>query len=144
MEERIVKFILKHRVLTLATADGQVPYCFSLFYVFDGVGGNFYFMSSMETRHIKDIMNHPHVAGTITAENNNVARLQGIQFTGRCIKLPPEQLEEGRKIYLSQFPYARVIEQQLWKIELDFIKMTDNTLGFGKKILWSRESHIMS
>ncbi len=27
----------------------------------------------------------------------------------------------------------------LWRIVLDEVKMTDNTLGFGKKLSWKRD-----
>jgi uncharacterized protein YhbP (UPF0306 family) len=31
------------------------------------------------------------------------------------------------------------VSAPLWEIVLDEVKMTDNALGFGKKIAWQRE-----
>ncbi|MBJ4294868.1 hypothetical protein JGE43_18630, partial [Salmonella enterica subsp. enterica serovar Typhimurium] len=39
-----------------------------------------------------------------------------------------------------RFPVARVLPAPVWEIRLDEIKFTDNTLGFGKKLHWLRDS----
>ena len=41
--------------------------------------------------------------------------------------------------YIKAFPYAAVADLSLWRIEADMMKLTDNTLGFGKKLIWHRE-----
>jgi uncharacterized protein YhbP (UPF0306 family) len=68
----------------------------------------------------------------------SLARLQGIQFTGRFFKPDEEILHEAKKIYLRKIPAATFMPSSLWGIEVDFIKMTDNALGFGRKLTWSR------
>jgi uncharacterized protein YhbP (UPF0306 family) len=40
--------------------------------------------------------------------------------------------------YIKEFPYAAVADLELWRLEADFMKLTDNTLGFGKKLIWQR------
>ena len=35
---------------------------------------------------------------------------------------------------------ARMLSAPVWEIRLDEIKFTDNTLGFGKKMIWLRDS----
>ena len=49
-----------------------------------------------------------------------------------------EELSRAKKIYLRRFPYAALAEVHLWVIRLDYIKLTDNRLGFGKKIIWEK------
>ncbi len=39
-----------------------------------------------------------------------------------------------------RFPVARMLSAPVWEIRLDEIKFTDNTLGFGKKMIWLRNS----
>nr|MDM9317472.1 hypothetical protein [Escherichia coli] len=39
-----------------------------------------------------------------------------------------------------RFPVARMLSAPVWEIRLDEIKFTDNTLGFGKKMIWLRDS----
>ncbi|MDD5509104.1 MAG: hypothetical protein PHD25_12400, partial [Bacteroidales bacterium] len=45
---------------------------------------------------------------------------------------------ESRVAYLKRFPYAIATKLDLWVLELEYVKMTDNRLGFGKKIEWRR------
>jgi uncharacterized protein YhbP (UPF0306 family) len=33
---------------------------------------------------------------------------------------------------------AVAMKAPVWRLKLNYIKMTDNTLGFGKKLLWDR------
>ena len=85
MEERIINFIEKYRLLTLATAANGIPYCCNVFYVFDAEAGNFYFMSSKDTKHISEALAQPHVAGTIVSENISIAKIQGMShFERKC------------------------------------------------------------
>jgi uncharacterized protein len=139
MEERIVKFIEKHRILSLAVSDENGPYCCTLFYAFDAGRSNFYFMSSEETKHILLAKANAAVAGTLVSADVSIARLQGIQFTGRFFKPAEGLLYEAKKIYLHKIPAAAFMSSSFWAIEVDFLKMTDNTLGFGKKLIWERE-----
>jgi len=142
MEERIIKFISGHRLMTLATTDGVQPYCCNLFYVFDTASCNLIFMSSSDTRHVKEAFWQPNLAGTIVSDEVSIARLQGIQFTGKFFKPTGELLLNAKKIYFKKFPLAHFLDSSICCIEINFIKMTDNTLGFGKKILWSRATEL--
>ena len=45
--------------------------------------------------------------------------------------------ETARRAYLKRFPYAALAELTLWAIRPDYMKLTDNTLGFGKKLIWN-------
>jgi uncharacterized protein YhbP (UPF0306 family) len=138
VSERIISFILKNHVMTLATSEGKAPYCCSIFYAFDPGKCCFYFMSSAESKHIQQAILQPLVAGTIVPGDTTIAKIQGIQFTGTCCQPDDKEMEEAKKIYLKKFPLARLFDSSIWEVEIDYIKMTDNTLGFGKKILWNR------
>lgn len=45
-----------------------------------------------------------------------------------------------RAQYNRRFPVARVLSAPMWEIRLTELKFTDNTLGFGKKLHWMRDS----
>ena len=47
-----------------------------------------------------------------------------------------------KKNYFKAFPYALAMNPKLWQIRVDFFKLTDNTLGFGKKIIWQESLQI--
>lgn len=135
MDEKIRKFISKHHLLSLATF-GESLWCCSAFYAFDKETAVFVIASDEQTVHMQNIKMNIRVAGTIAQETKVVGKIQGIQFSGTIDAVEDEQ---QRALYLKRFPYAVAMNPTLWKIELDVIKMTDNTLGFGKKVIWNRE-----
>jgi uncharacterized protein YhbP (UPF0306 family) len=46
--------------------------------------------------------------------------------------------DEATKFYHKKNPAGLAVRGDIWIVKIDNIKMTDNTLGFGKKITWSR------
>ncbi|MFI3280685.1 MAG: pyridoxamine 5'-phosphate oxidase family protein [Rikenellaceae bacterium] len=133
MDERVIKFIKKHHVLTLATAKDNAPYCANAFYAYDAKRNRFIFTSDTATRHGSEMTNNPQVAASIVWETKIVGKIQGLQLTGGVV----EADQEDRGYYIKRFPYTALAELTLWAIEPQEIKYTDNTLGFGKKLIWS-------
>ena len=138
MDENLTKitaFIQEHHVLTLATAvENEVSAC-SLFYAFDVKSNAFVVASAEDTFHIQQIMQNPKVAGNILLETQEVGKIQGLQFRG---VFKPLQNLKLKALYFKNFPYATVMMPKLWQIEVDYFKLTDNRLGFGKKLIWQR------
>ena len=135
VDQRIEKFISKHHVLTLATStkEGE-PYCCNCFFVFDAETAAFIFTSGEATHHAQMMMQNDRVAASVVLETRTVGKVQGLQITGRI-----KRAIEGDKMrYIKEFPYAAVADLELWRLEADFMKLTDNTLGFGKKLIWQR------
>lgn len=133
MESKIPAFIAKHHLLSLATS-GERLWCCSMFYAYDPDTVSFIVASDEATEHMRNVASNPHVAGTVALETKTVGKIQGIQFAG-VMQSCPEPL---KYLYFEAFPYARLMNPTLWRIRIDEIKMTDNTLGFGKKISWIR------
>ena len=146
-EQRIIDFIGEHHILTLATVRDNVPYCATCYYAWLKEQNQFIFTSDHETRHIRDVLDGKNfrVAGTIALETKIVGKIRGIQFTGSITDLGGPEIEEkvketARSRYLQRFPIARLMPNlHLWSLGPDFIKMTDNRLGFGKKLIWEAE-----
>jgi uncharacterized protein YhbP (UPF0306 family) len=138
MEKKIVNYISESKVMTLATCINEVPYCANCFYVFDEENKILIFLSSDTTRHVTEALANKNVAGTIDKPVTTVAKIQGLQFTGEFIDPTEEQLEIFYKIYYQKFPFAKAKPSPVWGIKLNWLKMTDNTLGFGKKLKWKR------
>lgn len=136
IDKRIVNFIKKHHVLTIATANENVPWCASCFYVFLEDEVSFVFTTDDKTRHGKEFEINPAVAGSVVLETSVVGKIQGIQFSGEATR-PDEFLQKkAKKAYLKRFPVAALMNTSLWVVKLTHIKMTDNRLGFGKKLIW--------
>ena len=135
--EKINAFIAEHHVMSLATAaDGEISAC-SLFYAYDTEIKSFVVASSDETTHIKHIEQNAFIAGNILLETKSVGKIQGLQFRGSFIELQDKEL---KSLYFKTFPYALALSPKLWQIKVDYFKMTDNRLGFGKKIIWQEVS----
>ena len=80
------------------------------------------------------------VAGTINGQPKTVALIRGVQFKGEIRRLEGKESEAIRARYNHRFPVARVLSAPVWEIRPDELKFTDNTLGFGKKHYWLRDS----
>ena len=139
MDEKILNYITKNKVFTMATSVVNQPYCAICFYVFDEQSTTLIFLSDITTKHITEALFNKNVAGTITTEVITVAKIQGIQFTGEFIHPTKEQEAYFYNKYYSKFPFAKAKPSPIWGIQLSSIKMTDNTLGFGKKLMWNRK-----
>ncbi len=132
--EKIDSFLAKHHVLSLATSDGFELSACNLFYAFDVAEISFVVASSNETTHVKNISKNRNVAGTVVLETKIVGKIEGVQFRGDFLPLEDEAL---KKLYFKSFPYALAMNPTLWQIKISYFKLTDNTLGFGKKIIWT-------
>ena len=141
LDARIIDFIKEHHVLTLATSNNNQPYCANCFYVYMPDENMLVFTSDLDTKHIKDSLQQNYVAGSIVLETSVVGKIQGIQFNGYLTEPKDDSLKKKVKsAYLKRFPFAVLMKSTLWALELTFIKMTDNRLGFGKKLRWEVKS----
>ena len=131
--EKIALFIGEHHVMSLATTHNEELSVCSLFYVYDENSRSFIVASSSDTTHIKHITKNSKIAGNILLETQKVGEIKGLQFRGEFSPLEDKTL---KKLYYKAFPYALALQPTLWKIQVDSFKMTDNRLGFGKKLIW--------
>ncbi len=143
LHKRIRSLLRRHHLLTIATVSEQGPWCASCFYAWDEENNTLVITTDPVTRHGAEFRSNPQVAGTIALETKRIGRIRGAQFTGTISEPAGEELKRARHIYLKRFPFAALAEIHLWVIKLNHIKLTDNRLGFGKKIIWdslSREN----
>ena len=140
IETRIIKFFRKHHVLTVATSSEQEPWCANCFYVYLEEENAIVFTTDADTRHGKEFLKNPLVAGSVVLETMRLGKIQGIQFQGVVSEPEGEMLSKAKWAYLKKFPPAVLMDTHLWMVKLTLIKMTDNRLGFGKKILWTLDT----
>jgi uncharacterized protein YhbP (UPF0306 family) len=137
VDSRIIQFFRKHHVLTIATTVEDEPWCANCFYVYLEEENALVFTTDAETRHGKEFVKNPVVAGTVVLETMIIGKIRGIQFQG-IVSEPEGELESKAKwAYLKRFPPAALMNTHLWIVKLTLIKMTDNRFGFGKKLLWN-------
>lgn len=142
MEEidgRIVKFIKRHHVLTIATSANNEPWCANCFYAWLETEKALVFTTDPATRHGQDFLKNTLVAGTIVLETMIIGRIRGLQFQGLVSEPEGGLAAEAKKAYLLRFPPAALMDTHLWIVKLTYLKYTDNRLGFGKKLIWTRD-----
>lgn len=135
-DERIVKFIRRHHVLSLATQSADGLWCAALFYAYSADLQAFVFTSDPTTRHAQEMEREPKVAASIVLETRVVGRVQGLQIEGVARRAEGTEFEAAKRTYVKKFPYAAVAELHLWLLRPQKLKLTDNTLGFGRKLIW--------
>ena len=136
VDKRIVDFIKRHHVLNLDTVSGSgKPYCAACFYAYDKERNRLIFTSDDSTRHAQEMLRNKSVACAITLETRIVGKVQGAQICG----IAERGDEKDKMVYIKRFPYAAVAPLNIWAVEPTFIKLTDNTLGFGKKLIWNSQ-----
>ncbi len=138
MDSAIIDFISKHHVMTLATCSGEQPYCANLFYAFDQETNSFFFTTNVETRHGAEALENSQVAASIVLETEVVGIIQGLQIVARAYRPSDQELKRAKKLYLKRFPYAVLMDLEMWVMEVQFAKLTNNKLGFGKKLIWNK------
>ncbi len=137
IDRRIIKFFNKHHVLTVATSVVNEPWCANCFYVYLEEENTLIFTTDPDTRHGREFVKNTLVAGSIVLETLIIGKIRGIQFQGIVSETEGELADKARVAYLKRFPPATLMDTHLWVVKLTYIKMTDNRLGFGKKLIWT-------
>lgn len=138
IDRRIIKFIRKHHVLTVATSVENEPWCANCFYVYLEEENAIVFTTDPTTRHGQEFLKNAQIAGSIVLETKIIGKIQGIQFQGIVSEPEGEMIDKSQKAYIRQFPVAMLMDTHLWVVTLTHIKYTDNRLGFGKKLIWEK------
>lgn len=136
----INRWLSKQHVVTYCVARDNRPWCANAFYVFDPERVAFYLLTDPASRHGEISGAVAPVAGTVNGQNKTVALIRGVQFSGELRLLDGDEAKHRRASYCRRFPVALAMPTPVWEIRLDELKFTDNTLGFGKKLHWVRES----
>ncbi|AQW82955.1 pyridoxamine 5'-phosphate oxidase family protein [Campylobacter pinnipediorum] len=135
IDKKIINFLNSQHLCSISVVlKDNTPHSFSAFYAFDEKTNTIIIASNDDTSHIKALNFQDIVSGTVAKNTLVVAKIQGIQFKGKM-----SFVSDKNEIYFKKFQYAKILNPKLWQIKLSWIKYTDNTLGFGKKIIWQDE-----
>jgi uncharacterized protein len=139
MNASIIDFINEQKVASVCCLDENgLPHCFSCFFAFNSGNGLLYFKSQSSSEHSRMLLKRLDVAGTILPDKLKVIALKGVQFKGTVLDFSDTLCNNASSHYHKKYPFALAKSGEVWTIKLDFIKMTDNTKGFGTKIIWER------
>ena len=134
-------FLSTHTTMVLATLgqDGR-PQTAPLFYA-ENENLDLIFISEAKTDHAHNIARDPRVAGSIAADGQNWVNIRGLQFEGTCTRLSGPDAREASRVYASKYPFIqenKILKLALskayyFKIKPTWIRLVDNTQGFGHK-----------
>lgn len=135
--DQIQQFLKANKVNTVCFINEKnEPYCVNCFYLFDESKNYLILKSSANTSHSSLIYKPSTVSGTILPEKIDILQIKGIQFTGKILDDKTVQSKNLYSLYHKKFPMSLAIPGSVWGIELEFIKFTNNSLGFGNKTIW--------
>jgi uncharacterized protein YhbP (UPF0306 family) len=130
MDSKIVEFVSLHHLLSLATCSNNKPWIANCFYAFDKNNFRFIIASDKKTLHMQNLLKNPNFSATIALETKEVGKIQGLQLRGIVKKASSRE----KTLYFKTYPYAIALKPTLWSLHVEYLKFTDNRLGFGHKL----------
>ncbi len=142
LQERIAEFLAGHTTLTLATVgpDGS-PAAAAVFYAHDP-DLNLYFLSEESTRHGRNLLADPQVAGTIQEDGQDWRLIRGLQLLGQAFPVTASQMVWAGAVYGRKYAFAGglpavlagpLARARLWVLRPTWFRLIDNTVHFGFK-----------
>lgn len=136
---KINHYLNKANVMAMSFIGPTDFWCANFFYAYDAKALLFYVISDSDTRHGAMMQPLAKVVGSVTHQPKTMVIIQGIQFAGTLIPLiANDDKKQAKAFYNARYPLAKLASTPVWKIRIDELKMTDNTLGMGKKLVWLR------
>lgn len=137
ISKNIIDFLHKNKVATVCFINKlNQPYCINCFYCFIENNIILIFKSSPGALHDAYIITNNYCSGTIIADQIDISNLKGVQFTGKLLDQKEIYNKKLHFCYLQTFPLSIYVPGYLWGVQIEYIKFTDNSLGFGNKTLW--------
>ena len=147
--QRIELSLTNHYTISIATAAKEGSWSASVFYVSDQKL-NIYFISFDESKHIQDILKNKRVSATINQDVSDWMQIKGLQLQGVAYKVPEQHRKNILNAYRQKFDSIhqlldlpktddekKIAKQfnsiSLFCFEPDWIRLLDNSLGFGSK-----------
>jgi uncharacterized protein YhbP (UPF0306 family) len=135
--------LLDLSALTIATSSPEGnPHAATVYFVCDA-GLIFYFLSARTSQHVGDLVVNSLAAITLFPLVPTWQEIRGLQMRGRVTEITSAtQQTVARTRYQAKFPFLKdldseYIENLWWSFTPDWVRWTDNRLGFGFKQEWS-------
>lgn len=142
IDRRIITFIKEHHLFTISSSVGDQPWAAHCFYTYMELENLFVFTSDLKTKHVSDFIKNPKAALSVALETDVIGKIQGLQVTGNVTRPEGRMLIKAKSRYLKRFPFAILMNTTIWVFLPEYMKMTDNRLGFGKKLVWEATGNV--
>ena len=146
LQERISTLLSSLTTTTLATVNQEGEPCASAVYYAHDENLTLYFISAKSTLHGANLLSHPRLAATVYDEHQEWKYLSGLQLRGTARPVELLEFPHAATIYTKKYPFVSMMTKgspaellkamaamTLWKFTPDWIRMTDNSRGFGFK-----------
>ncbi|MEY2901726.1 MAG: hypothetical protein RLY89_832 [Bacteroidota bacterium] len=141
MNPSISEFLLSQSCANIACLDNAgKPYSFSCYYVFHPELNQLYFKSSVDAAHFGFLVNSSAVSGTVLPDILNKLMVKGLQMEGICLNEDHPLAKGASQYYHKKNPLALAMSGKVWTIQIEHLKLTDSSFGFGKKLHWYAQS----
>jgi len=137
---KIEKLIESQHVMSIAVNHDGELWSASCFYAFDRENNKLIFVSDPSTLHARGIIQNSKISGTIANNEKRIRKIKGIQFTGKAYQVKEEYLKKAYKLFREKFAFAFLKKTTFWVIDIEYVKMTDNTYYFSSKTHWKRNT----
>lgn len=134
MRDNFDKFVNSCEVLTLCVVAENAPYCANSFYAYDGDNSCLVIAGNSTSKHIKFGLNSE-ISGAIFTDTTKIKSIKGIQFCG----ILKDADSKDKRLYYKKFPFALLHKGDIFTIEINWAKFTDNSVKFGFKEIWQRQ-----
>ena len=146
LQDRISELLSSLTTTTLATVNPEgEPAAAAVYYAHDH-DLTLYFVSAKSTLHGANLLSHPRVAATLYNEHQEWKSLTGLQIRGVARPVKLLEFSHAASVYTKKYPFVSMVTtgspaellkamaaMTLWKFVPDWIRMTDNSRGFGLK-----------
>lgn len=100
-------------MMQVATCVNNKPWNCTLYYAYDD-DFNFYWISKKNTRHSREIMKNPNIAGVIAYDQQPPQRaVRGLQFEGKAKLLTGKKEEKASKFYIKQMNREKTLLEDI-------------------------------
>lgn len=141
------RFLDRHRVLTLAYCGPEGPAACAVWFA-ARADLELYFLSALSTHHGAALRDGGAVAFAVHKDEQDWRSIQGIQGRGWCSPVNTAEHAAAWQIYTARYPFvirqalnlqAALSRTTLWLVRPSWIRLVDNTRGFGFKQEWRFE-----
>src|SRR4051812_4969537 len=87
--------------MSLATVKDSKPWVCEVHFYYDNEL-NLYFVSSTETRHAKELIANPHVAGNIVTQHHKDQKVRCVDFEGKATLLSSKESDDAYAAYAAR------------------------------------------
>lgn len=138
--EKIVDFIYRHHVVSIACHSLYDFWAANCFYAFDLAEESLIILTERNTRHGQLMLNYPIVAGTIAAQPKEIQDIEGMQFRAKAKLLTGDEQVDALRLYFTTHAIAKGRMSDVWAIYLSELKYTENRTEFAQKYVWNRKT----